>query len=103
MPSRQTCCRVRKWVYFVVIRGTMAVQAWVVGRCASPEVSVSYARITALVPGYPRAGREAHVVDAGHFALDEQPDMIADPTRRFLQRRQTHTDGLTDTRTRRCS
>ncbi|HTA02556.1 MAG TPA: hypothetical protein VK802_19415 [Streptosporangiaceae bacterium] len=44
-----------------------------------------------------------HVVDAGHFPLDEQPDMIADPTRRFLQRRQTHTDGLTDTRTRRCS
>jgi pimeloyl-ACP methyl ester carboxylesterase len=27
-----------------------------------------------------------------HFALDEQPDMIADLTRRFLQRRQAHTD-----------
>jgi hypothetical protein len=34
-----------------------------------------------------------HVLDAGHFALDEQPDMIADLTRRFLQRIQPHTDG----------
>ena len=36
---------------------------------------------------------EVHVIDAGHFALDEQPDLIADLTRRFLQRRQAHTDG----------
>ena len=36
---------------------------------------------------------EVHILDAGHFALDEQPDMIADLTRRFLQRRQAHTDG----------
>ncbi len=36
---------------------------------------------------------EVHVLDAGHFALDEQPDAIADLTRRFLQRRQAHTDG----------
>ena len=36
---------------------------------------------------------EVHVVDAGHFALDEQPDVIADLTRGFLQRRQAHTDG----------
>lgn len=36
---------------------------------------------------------EVHVLDAGHFALDEQPDLIADLTRRFLQRRQAHTDG----------
>ena len=28
-----------------------------------------------------------HVLGAGHFALDEQPDLIADLTRRFLQRR----------------
>jgi pimeloyl-ACP methyl ester carboxylesterase len=34
-----------------------------------------------------------HVLDAGHFALDEQPDVIADLTRRFLQRQQTPTDG----------
>jgi pimeloyl-ACP methyl ester carboxylesterase len=27
---------------------------------------------------------EVHVLDAGHFALDEQPDVIADLTRRFL-------------------
>jgi pimeloyl-ACP methyl ester carboxylesterase len=36
---------------------------------------------------------EVHVLDAGHFALHEQPDLIADLTRRFLQRRQAHTDG----------
>jgi hypothetical protein len=29
---------------------------------------------------------EVHVLDAGHFALDEQPALIADLTRRFLQR-----------------
>jgi pimeloyl-ACP methyl ester carboxylesterase len=28
---------------------------------------------------------EVHILDAGHFALDEQPDVIADLTRRFLQ------------------
>ena len=33
---------------------------------------------------------EVHVLDAGHFALDEQPDLIADLTRRFLQRGQAH-------------
>jgi pimeloyl-ACP methyl ester carboxylesterase len=31
---------------------------------------------------------EVHVLDAGHFALDEQPDVIADLTRGFLRRRQ---------------
>jgi pimeloyl-ACP methyl ester carboxylesterase len=36
---------------------------------------------------------EVHVLDAGHFAFDEQPDVIADLTRGFLQRRQAHTDG----------
>ena len=36
---------------------------------------------------------EVHVLDTGHFALDEQPDAIADLTRRFLQRRRAHTDG----------
>jgi pimeloyl-ACP methyl ester carboxylesterase len=36
---------------------------------------------------------EVHVLPAGHFALDEQPDVIADLTRRFLQRRQARTDG----------
>jgi pimeloyl-ACP methyl ester carboxylesterase len=30
---------------------------------------------------------EVHVLDAGHFALDERPDLIADLTRSFLQRR----------------
>ena len=30
---------------------------------------------------------EVHVLDAGHFALDEQPDLIADLTRRFLHSR----------------
>ena len=30
---------------------------------------------------------EVHVLDAGHFAPDEQPDLIADLTRSFLQRR----------------
>jgi pimeloyl-ACP methyl ester carboxylesterase len=33
---------------------------------------------------------EVHILDAGHFALDEQPDVIADLTRRFLQREQAH-------------
>lgn len=33
---------------------------------------------------------EVHVLDAGHFALDEQPDVIADLTRRFLQRCPAH-------------
>jgi pimeloyl-ACP methyl ester carboxylesterase len=36
---------------------------------------------------------EVYVLDAGHFALDEQPDLIADLTRRFLLRRQARTDG----------
>jgi pimeloyl-ACP methyl ester carboxylesterase len=35
---------------------------------------------------------EVHILDAGHFALDEQPDAIADLIREFLQRRQAHTD-----------
>jgi len=30
---------------------------------------------------------EVHVFDAGHFALDEQPDLTADLIRRFLPRR----------------
>jgi hypothetical protein len=34
-----------------------------------------------------------HVLDAGHFALDEQPDVIADLTGRFLKRRQAYTEG----------
>ena len=29
---------------------------------------------------------EIHILDAGHFALDEQADPIADLTRRFLTR-----------------
>lgn len=29
-------------------------------------------------------GAEVHILDAGHFALDEQPDSIAELTRRFL-------------------
>ena len=36
---------------------------------------------------------EVHVLDAGHFALDEQPDQIADLTREFLQRRPPRTGG----------
>jgi pimeloyl-ACP methyl ester carboxylesterase len=32
---------------------------------------------------------EVHVLAAGHFALDEQPDLIADLTRKFLQRRRS--------------
>jgi pimeloyl-ACP methyl ester carboxylesterase len=36
---------------------------------------------------------EVHVLDAGHFALDEQPDQIADLTRGFLQRTQPRTGG----------
>lgn len=36
---------------------------------------------------------EVRVLDAGHFALDGQPDIIADLTSRFLQRRRAHTDG----------
>jgi pimeloyl-ACP methyl ester carboxylesterase len=36
---------------------------------------------------------EVHVLAAGHFALDQQPDVIADLTRRFLQCRQARTDG----------
>jgi pimeloyl-ACP methyl ester carboxylesterase len=35
---------------------------------------------------------EVHILDAGHFALDEQFDMIADLIRTFLQRRQAHID-----------
>jgi pimeloyl-ACP methyl ester carboxylesterase len=34
---------------------------------------------------------EVHVLDAGHFALDEQPDQIADLIRGFLQRRPPRT------------
>ncbi|MGH3216999.1 MAG: alpha/beta fold hydrolase [Trebonia sp.] len=29
---------------------------------------------------------EVHILDAGHFALDEQPDAIADLIRAFLGR-----------------
>ncbi len=36
---------------------------------------------------------EVHILDAGHFALDEQPGLIADLTRGFLQRRQARTGG----------
>jgi pimeloyl-ACP methyl ester carboxylesterase len=37
---------------------------------------------------------EVHILDAGHFALDEQPDAIADLTREFLQRRPDSSDPL---------
>jgi pimeloyl-ACP methyl ester carboxylesterase len=38
---------------------------------------------------YPdRPDAEIHVLDAGHFALDEQPQLIADLVREFLQRQQ---------------
>jgi pimeloyl-ACP methyl ester carboxylesterase len=36
---------------------------------------------------------EVHILDAGHFALDEQPGLIADLTGGFLQRRQARTGG----------
>jgi len=36
---------------------------------------------------------EVHILDAGHFALDEQPGLIADLTRGLLQRRQARTGG----------
>ena len=36
---------------------------------------------------------EVHVLNAGHFALDEQPDQIADLTRGFLQHLPPRTDG----------
>jgi pimeloyl-ACP methyl ester carboxylesterase len=29
---------------------------------------------------------EVHVIDAGHFALDEAPDLVADLTRKFLEK-----------------
>ena len=35
---------------------------------------------------------EVHVIDAGHFALDEAPDAVADPTRKFLD---ATTNGVT--------
>jgi hypothetical protein len=28
---------------------------------------------------------EIHILDAGHFALDEQPDQIAELSRQFLR------------------
>jgi pimeloyl-ACP methyl ester carboxylesterase len=31
-------------------------------------------------------GAEVHVIDAGHFALDEAPDLVADLCRDFLAR-----------------
>jgi pimeloyl-ACP methyl ester carboxylesterase len=36
---------------------------------------------------------EVHILDAGHFALDEQPDLIADLIREFLPRRQRDRTG----------
>jgi pimeloyl-ACP methyl ester carboxylesterase len=30
-------------------------------------------------------GAEVHLLDAGHFALDEQPDQVAELTRQFLR------------------
>jgi pimeloyl-ACP methyl ester carboxylesterase len=38
-------------------------------------------------------GAEVHILDAGHFSLDEQPDLIADLSRGFLQRLQAHAGG----------
>ena len=38
-------------------------------------------------------GAEVRILDAGHFALDEQPDLIADLNRGFLQRHQARIDG----------
>jgi pimeloyl-ACP methyl ester carboxylesterase len=38
-------------------------------------------------------GAEVHLLDAGHFALDEQPDQIADLTRRFLRLLEAHVPG----------
>jgi hypothetical protein len=35
---------------------------------------------------------EVHVIDAGHFALDEAPDVVADLTRKFLD---ATTNGVT--------
>lgn len=32
------------------------------------------------------AGAEVHLLDAGHFALDECADEIARPTRSFMER-----------------
>jgi hypothetical protein len=40
----------------------------------------------------PPIAPSTHVLDPGHLALDEQPDMIADLTRRFLLRWQANTD-----------
>jgi pimeloyl-ACP methyl ester carboxylesterase len=38
-------------------------------------------------------GAEVRILDAGHFALDEQPDLIADLIRGFLRRHRARADG----------
>jgi pimeloyl-ACP methyl ester carboxylesterase len=51
-------------------------------RCAFDE-GVDLSEAEAYRRDVPHA--EVHVLDAGHFALDEQPDLIADLIRRFLR------------------
>ena len=34
---------------------------------------------------------EVHLLDAGHFALDEQPDQVGELTRKFLRTRSSAT------------
>jgi pimeloyl-ACP methyl ester carboxylesterase len=48
--------------------------------CFDPSFQVE--EVEAYRRGGP--GAEVHVLDAGHFALDEQPDTVARLTRKFL-------------------
>lgn len=64
-------------------------QEWL--RAYQPPLLVAWGRYdpsfeVAEAAAYQRdvPGAEVHVLDAGHFALDEQPDQVADLTRRFL-------------------
>jgi pimeloyl-ACP methyl ester carboxylesterase len=65
-------------------------QAWL--RQHQPPLLVAWGRydpsfLTAEAEAYRRdvPDAEVHVLDAGHFALDEQPDQVAALTRGFLR------------------
>jgi pimeloyl-ACP methyl ester carboxylesterase len=48
------------------------------------EFAYTFDHLAAVIYRRDVSGAEVHILDAGHFALDEQPDVIADLTREFL-------------------
>src|SRR5690242_16659043 len=93
MCLRSCCCmasrRPERLTALIVHNAVCHKDGWV--RCGRPgEHSGRTVRSRRRRPtGAMSLGPEVHIVDAGHFALDEAPDLVAEPTGNFLDAKTT--------------